>query len=141
MPAGQLFINNKDAYTQWGVSMDENALSILMTFSPVKPYIQNKSRLNNGKTVIVNNTKVDERQFTIVFNITAPSESVFYQRLDAFESELKSGIVKIRTSFRPTIEYKCVYVSCTQFTQFVRRIGKVYVRFEEPDPTNRSVTS
>ena len=31
MPQEELFINGKDAYTTWGISMDDTALSALMT--------------------------------------------------------------------------------------------------------------
>ena len=41
----ELYINGKDAYTTWGISMDNNALSELMTPSSNKTFIENESRL------------------------------------------------------------------------------------------------
>ena len=45
----ELRINGKDAYTTWGISMDNNALSELMTPSSNKTFIENESRLEHGK--------------------------------------------------------------------------------------------
>lgn len=45
MPQEELFINGKDAYTTWGISMDDTALSALMTPAPNKEFIENKSRM------------------------------------------------------------------------------------------------
>ena len=42
----ELRINGKDAYTTWGISMDNNALSELMTPSSNKTFIENESRLD-----------------------------------------------------------------------------------------------
>lgn len=42
----ELRINGKDAYTTWGISMDNNALSELMTPSSNKTFIENESRWN-----------------------------------------------------------------------------------------------
>lgn len=49
MPQEELFINGKDAYTTWGISMDDTALSALMTPAPNKEFIENKSRMEHGK--------------------------------------------------------------------------------------------
>lgn len=38
MAAGELYINNKDAYTTWGISMDTSSLSSLMTPPPMKDF-------------------------------------------------------------------------------------------------------
>ena len=65
---GELFINGKDAYTTWGLSMDETSLSALMTPAPNKELIENKSRLGHGKRVIISNPKKDERNLTLQIN-------------------------------------------------------------------------
>ena len=54
---GELFINGKDAYTTWGISMDDTSLSALMTPAPNKDLVENKSRLEHGKRVITDNPK------------------------------------------------------------------------------------
>ena len=60
-----LLINNKDAYATWGVRMGESFLDVIGTPAPMKEFIENKSRLEHGKRVIINNPKVDEREITL----------------------------------------------------------------------------
>lgn len=50
----ELLINNKDAYTIWGVRMGKGFLDVLGASSPMKEFIENKSRLEHGKRVIIN---------------------------------------------------------------------------------------
>ena len=51
----ELYINGKDAYITWGISMDSTSLSFLMTPSANKAYLENESRLDHGKRVTVTN--------------------------------------------------------------------------------------
>ena len=39
----ELFINGKDAYVEWGISMDNTSLSALMTPAPNKAFIESES--------------------------------------------------------------------------------------------------
>ena len=61
----ELRINGKDAYTTWGISMDNNALSELMTPSSNKTFIENESRLEHGERVVIANPRVDVRNLTL----------------------------------------------------------------------------
>lgn len=151
MPKGQLTINKKDAYTEWGLSMDSSALSALMTPAPIKSLIENDSRLEHGKEVItsytktdsdgakteVNIVKVDARDVTTSFNITAKNEAEFLQRYYSFCSELEKGTLDISTSFLPGVIFHTIYVSCTQFSEFALGIGKYILKLIEPNPKNR----
>ena len=89
---GEFYINDKDAYTTWGISMDTSSLSALMTPPPMKEFIENKSRLENGKRVITSNPRVDERNITLTFNLTAKSEDQFFVRYNSFCEELSFRI-------------------------------------------------
>lgn len=42
---GELFINGRDAYSTWGISMDDTSLSALMTPAPNKEFILNSATL------------------------------------------------------------------------------------------------
>ena len=64
-----LLINTQDAYTTWGVRMGEGFLDVLGASSPMKEFIENKSRLEHGKRVIINDPKIDEREITLSFTI------------------------------------------------------------------------
>lgn len=135
MPRGELFINNKDAYDTWGISMDSSALSALMTPPMQKELIENKSRLEHGKRVVKANPKVDERTLTLAINLTAPSEDAFFSRYGSFCEELAKGTLDIRTKYQPDVVYRTLYLSCTQFTQLMRGIAKFSLKVCEYNPS------
>lgn len=141
MPKGELFINNRDAYNVWGISMDSSSLSALMTPVPNKEFIENKSRLENGKRVITTSPKVDERNIILTFNLTAKDETEFFERYNSFCQELATGILNIRTKYQPDTVYRTIYLSCNQFTQFMRGIGRFSLKLVEynPSPENRTI--
>ena len=117
--------------------MDDTSLSALMAPPPNKSLIENKSRLEHGKRVVIDNVKVDERDVTLQINITAPNKDVFFSRYMSFCNELKKGKLYIRTKYQPDITYKMIYISCKQFSQFMQGIGKFSLRLNEPNPEDR----
>lgn len=131
----ELFINGKDAYFTWGISMDNTSLSALMTPAPNKELIENKSRLEDGKQVIIENARIDERTLTLAFNLTAKDENDFFAKYESFCEELGAGLLYIRTKYQPNVVYRTIYLSCNQFTQFMRGIGKFTLKLCEPLPT------
>ena len=134
---GELFINSKDAYTTWGISMDTSSLSALMTPPPAKELVENKSRLEHGKRVMTSSPKVDERNVTLSINLTAKNEQQFFERYLSFCSELETGVLHISTSYQPNVVYKMIYLSCSQFTQFMKGIAKFSLKLNEPNPKDR----
>lgn len=138
MLKGQLKINGKDAYLTWGVTMDDTSLSALMTPPSVKAYIENNDRTEHGKRVIIDNVRVDSRDITLQLNLTARSEEEFFSRYSSFCDELSKGILDIETSYQKDIVYHCIYQSCSQFSQFMRGIGKFTLKITEFNPKNRS---
>ena len=136
---GQLYINNTDAYTEWGVMMDTSSLSTLMTPPAVKEYITNESRLADGTQYLVPTTpKIQARDLTLTLQLVAPNETTFFSRYTSFVEELQKGTINIRTSFQPDVTYKCLFVSCNQFTQFMRGIAKFSLKLVEPNPKDRT---
>lgn len=136
----ELIINGKDAYTTWGISMDTSSLSALMTPPPMKEFIENKSRLEHGKRIITSNPKIDERNITLTFNLTAKNEEQFFSRYNSFCEELAIGVLNIKSKYQPDVVYKTIYLSCNQFTQFMRGIAKFSLKLIEPNPKDRSIT-
>lgn len=138
---GELFINGKDAYTEWGISMDTSSLSALMTPASNKDLPENKSRLEHGKRVIIDASvvKVDERQLTLTVNLTAKNEVEFFSRYNSFCKELATGKLNIRTKYQPDVMYRTIYKSCNQFTQFMRGIAHFALKLDEPNPTDRNL--
>lgn len=138
MPKGELFINGKDAYVTWGISMDTSSLSALMTPAPNKDYIRNESRLEDGSRLIYDNPRKGERDLTLSLNLTAKNEDDFFSRYISFCEELEGGVLEISTRYQPDIVYKTVYKNCSQFTQFMRGMAKFSLKLLEPNPTNRN---
>lgn len=137
MPIEQLTINGKDAYTTWGVSLSNTGLSALMTPPSNKDYIENDSRLEHGSRIILSDMKVASRQVTLTINLVAKSESDFFTKYASFCEELENGNLNIKTSFQPNTVYHMVYVSCNQFSQFMRGIASFTLKLIEPNPKNR----
>ncbi len=136
---GELFINNKDAYINWGIIFGETSFTALLTPAPLKSYIQNKSALIPGKQVLTNNPpKVDERDLQIVFFLKAKNLDQFLTRYNSFVTELEKGTLDVRTKYQPSVTYHCIYVSCAQFSQFNGRLGKFVLKLNEPNPKNRA---
>lgn len=139
---GQLYINGKDAYLTWGIFLDETALSALMTPAPNKEFISNKYRSKDGKSVIKHNPRLDEREITLPFNMTAKDSDTFMMNYARFcEEVLAKGELVIRTRFQLNVWYRCIYLSCTQFSQFIQEMAKFSLKLNEPDPSDRGETS
>ena len=139
---GQLYINGKDAYLTWGIFLDETALSTLMTPAPNKEFISNKYRSKDGKSVIKHNPRLDEREITLPFNMSAIDSDTFMTNYAKFCQEvLATGELVISTRFQPNVWYRCIYLSCTQFSQFIRKMAKFSLKLNEPDPSDRGETS
>lgn len=142
MPKGHLTINGKDAYETWGIFMDDTALSTLMTPAPCKEFISNKYRSKDGKSVIKHNPRLDEREITVGFYMSATDEKTFLANYAKFcDDVLAGGELVIQTSFQPSVWYRCIYLSCTQFSQFIRELAKFSLKLNEPDPSDRGQTS
>lgn len=141
MPRGQLFINNVDVFTNYGVSLDSQALSALLAPPAVKDYPFNKSRLTNGSRPVLSiSPRLDERTITLTAHIIAPDEATFFRRYNDFLTLLTSSpLLEIRTAFQLDTIYRCSYLSCAQFTQFMRSIAKFSIKLREWNPANRSI--
>ena len=119
--------------------MDTSSLSALMTPAPNKEFIENKSRLEHGKRVIAASPKVDERNLTLTINLTAKDENEFFEKYDSFCQELATGVLNIRSKYQPNIVYRTIYLSCNQFTQFMRGIAHFSLKIVEPNPMDRNI--
>ena len=135
----ELYINGKDAYITWGISMGDTSLSELLTPVSNKELIENESRLAHGKQVLVTNLRFDARNLTFTINLTASDEQQFFQRYNSFCKELATGKLVIKTMYQPGIVYKTIYQSCSQFSQFMRGIGKFTLKLYEPNPNDRAL--
>ena len=134
----QLIINGADAFERYGITLSSGGFTALRKPAPNKPFIESKSRQQNGKRVIRNNPKKDERSLILPINMTASSEEDFITKYDLFVSEvLDTGRVDISTSSQPSVVYKCIYEDCQQYQEFMMGMAKFMLQLTEIDPSDR----
>lgn len=132
-----LLINTQDAYTTWGVRMGEGFLDVLGASSPMKEFIENKSRLEHGKRVIINDSKIDEREITLSFTIEGNSQSDYQAKKKAFFEELYKGVVDIQVPANSNEIYHLIYLgkSVAYAQSLDHTFGKISAKFNEPNPS------
>lgn len=137
---GELYINGKDAWTEWGVNMGDGFLDAIDSFAPMKEYIENDSRLEHGKRVLVGSPKVASRDLTLHFTIMGESEADFRAKRKAFEAELRKGKVDVGIPALGSDIYHLLYLgkSIGYGMSLDRTFCSVSSKFEEPNPTERT---
>lgn len=134
---GDLIINGSDAWGVYRVAMGESFIQNLLTPMAIKDFIENESRLENGKRVVYNNPKMASREVTLTFNVHGDTQEEYLSNYAKFVSELQKGKVNIRV---PVIDmsFTLVYKKSTSFALDRERVNsRLSVKFEEPDPTSR----
>lgn len=134
-----LYINGKDAYTTWGVTMADGFLSALMTPNSPKDAISSTIRTKHGTLYADVAPRLAERTLTLMFNLSATDTATFFSRYESFCKELEKGTLEVKTRYQASTLYRLQYVSCTQFTAFVSGIATFTLKCTEPDPTNRDL--
>ncbi|MFV0325923.1 MAG: hypothetical protein ACK5LF_16340 [Bacteroides xylanisolvens] len=134
-----LIINNRNAFTEWGVRVGDGFLDAIGAPAPMKDFIENKSRLEHGKRVIINNPKLDERDVTLTFTIQGNSQTDYQSKKSAFQNELYKGALIIQIPSNGSEIYHLIYTgkSISYAQSLDRTFGKLTVKFNEPNPTNR----
>lgn len=136
---GELFINGKDAWTTWGVKMGEGFLDAIDAPLQMKEYIENESRLEDGKRVITSNAKVASREITLGFTITGTSEEDYRAKKKAFEAELRAGSFTVNIPALGSDVYHLLYTgkSISYGLNLGRSFGHFTMKCEEPNPADR----
>lgn len=133
-----IYINGKNARTQWGVLTTTNTLSALLAPPAMKDNVTNTSRLEHGTRVDTSNPKVAQRELNLEIQMIADTETQFYARHESLCAELQKGAIDMYLSDRPTVVYHFVYNSCSQYTQFRRGIATLSLKLTEPNPKDRT---
>ena len=134
-----LIINGKDALLTWGVRMGEGFLDAIDEFPTMKPYIENESRLENGKRVSVANAKVAARQINLPFTLEGVSESDYRIKKKAFEAELIGGVTRVSVPSLGGEVFNLIYLGkgATYAMNRDRTFSRISLKFEEPNPSDR----
>ena len=139
MMSGKLIINGIDMWTKYGVFLENGSYEKLLSGTSMKPYTTNRSRMIDGKSIKVSNPRVEDRDVVLVFCF-ADIGSSFLNRLSGFLGDLEVGGVDGFTFVNtPEINttFKFVYLSNMNLNQTALSIGKIAVRFNEPNPKDR----
>lgn len=133
-----LLINGKDAYSTWGVRMGAGFLNAIDTPCQMKDFIENESRLENGKRVIIN-PKVSSRNLTLPFTIEGDSITDFQSKKKSFYEELYKGTFDVQIPAMNSEVFHLVFVGAS--TSYAQNRSMTFckfsAKFEEPDPSNR----
>lgn len=135
---GELFINGYDAWLKWGITMNTTSLSTLLTPASMKDYPKNSVRIEHGTRYITNNVKQAERDLSLQIDLVASGMTDFMSKYEAFCAQLATGKVNIKTKYQPNVTYKCLYISCTQYSMRSGKVGKFTLKLKEPNPNDRS---
>lgn len=141
MPKGQLYINDLDAYTEYGISLNEAGLSTLITFPERKDFVKNEVRTEHGTRYNLTTPPcIKEREVTLFFHLYANNSAQFDERMNKLkELFTETAEIKLRTSYETNVCYRLLYVSCTQLTQLRKEYALIGIKFVEPNPNNRSL--
>lgn len=136
---GDLIINGKDAWTEWGVNMGEGFIDAIDAFAPMKDYIENDSRLEHGKRVLISNPRVASRELTLHFTIKGNNEADYRAKRRAFEAELQKVKIDVKVPVLGEEVYHLIYLgkSVSYALSRSRVFSTMSSKFEEPNPTNR----
>lgn len=135
-----LIINGRNALQVWGIRMGDKFLDVLGSSSPMKEFIENKSRLEHGKRVIVANPKLDSREITLAFTIEGETPSDFNDKKKLFYDELYKGEITIQVPKNGNDVYRLIYLgkSATYGQSLDRTFGKISAKFCECNPALRT---
>ena len=138
---GDLYINGKDAWTTWGVNMGDGFLDAIDGFLSMKDYVENESRLEHGKRVIVSNPRIASRELTLHFTLKGESQADYRDKRNAFEEELYKGVVNVRVPVLGEQVYKLIYLgkSVSYGLNRQRTFATISAKFDEPNPADRAV--
>lgn len=137
---GELLINGKDAWEEWGVNMGEGFIDAIDAFVPMKDYIENESRLEHGKRVLVTNPRMASREITLHFTIKGVDERDYRWKRTIFEATLIRGNVEITVPKLNDSVYRLIYLgkSVSYALNRARNFATLSAKFEEPNPSERT---
>lgn len=135
----ELLINGKDAYGTWGVRIGEGFLDTLFEPLQFKDFVENESRMQNGKRLSPDNRRFQSRELTLVFTVQGNGRVDFQKKKNAFFTELYAGEMEL--SIPPVSDevFRLTYtgngISYKMNTK--RTFCQISAKFIEQNPCNR----
>ncbi|WP_270229277.1 hypothetical protein [Parabacteroides distasonis] len=118
--------------------MSDNFLENISIAAPLKDFIENNSRLEHGKRMIISDPKLASRNVTLTFTINGKTPEEYLDHYRAFVAELHKGNVALRV---PALgeTYKLVYLNSASYAlDGSRTVSKLACKFVEPNPQDRT---
>jgi hypothetical protein len=147
----ELLINNIDASTM-GIRMGNGFIGALETPADQRDYITNTVRTENGDRIVGVRPKKASRSVTLEFQIVGSRHETgktmhqsYEDRFDAFCALLDNGFMTISVPGSRKDVYRLY--SARKSSPYAKgktnygEVGKLSVKFLEPDPTNRGAFS
>ena len=135
----ELIINGNDAYIEWGIRMGDGFLDTINSYCPLKEYVTNNDRTQDGVQYVGIIPKTNERNLTLNFTIEGNTPSDFMTKNKAFEDVMRKGDITIQIPTDSPDVYHLKYTgkNCTFARNAERTFAKLGLAFVEPNPTNR----
>ena len=123
----------------FGVTLVRGWREALLTPPPVKSYISNSNRKQDGINALTapEFCKKDKRDVELPFYIEGSNEEEYLSNLsDFFEKIAYSGEISLKVPQLRTV-YKLVYTSCSKFGDYGLKRGTFTLKMTENNPGNR----
>lgn len=137
----ELIINKYAMYEYFGVRMGDGFLDALTEPLTLKENIENESRLEHGKRIIVDeNPKFASREVLLDFTITGNSPADFLTKKNAFLAMMYKGEIKLQVPQESADVYHLIYRSkgSDYGMDISRTFCHIMLKFIEPNPANRT---
>lgn len=139
----ELRINGSSTVAKdWGVKMGEGFLDALDEPLTPKDPIENESRLENGKRVVVdqNNIKFKSREITLDFTIEGKTPEEFQEHKRKFLEAMYKVDVSIQVPRHRADVYHLIYKGKgTEYgMNYQRTFCHMVLKFDEPNPMDRT---
>ncbi len=131
-------VQYKDLFLTYGIRLVKGAYDELIKFPPMKDYVKNDNRLENGVQYIAKPkyAKFNEKRFSVTFVLEASSEQQFYSRYEAFLEMVSQGTFCLKIPKLGKV-FRLVYTNCQRLKVYSRFMSTFTLDLIEPDPTNR----
>lgn len=136
---GELYINDKDAWATWKARLVDDSLDNLESSAPMKSYVTNNARSQDGAQIIISNPRIDMRSVILTFAITCESRLDYLSKKRDLEMELRKGltlfkVVPLSLIFKLHLDENS---TMTLLSGTGLRDGKFTIRFTEKNPKDR----
>lgn len=137
---GQAYINDKDIFAMWGAVLAKGAHEALLRPAPNKSLIQNKSRLEHGKSIIAKpeTSKTDERDVSFSIWICGNSQEDYLKKYKSFIEEITSGLILLYVPIL-NMTFKLTYLNCSNYGDYGLKKGKLTLKMNEANTKDREL--